>query len=43
MPGGKTPGPSIKKPKVYEALREEGYSKERAAKTSNSQARKGKK
>jgi hypothetical protein len=41
MPGGKKPGPSIKKPKVYEALREEGHSKESAARISNSQAKKG--
>jgi hypothetical protein len=41
MPGGKTPGPSIKKPKVYEALKRHGYSKTKAAKISNAQARKG--
>ena len=35
MPGGKDPGPSIKRKKAYEALKEEGYSKERAAKISN--------
>lgn len=40
MPGGKTPGPSIKKPRVYEALKEEGYSKEKAARISNAQAKK---
>lgn len=39
MPG-KSPGPSIKKPKVYEALKEKGYSKEKAAKISNAQAKK---
>ncbi len=38
MPGGKSPGPSIKDPKVYEALRRQGMSKERAAKISNAQA-----
>ena len=43
MPGGKKPGPSIKAPKVYEALRGQGMSKERAAKISNAGARKGKK
>lgn len=43
MPGGKSPGPSIKKPKVYEALKDKGMSKERAAKISNSQAKKSKK
>jgi hypothetical protein len=42
MPGGKSPGPSIKKPAVYEALREQGKSKEQAAKISNAQAHKGK-
>jgi hypothetical protein len=41
MPGGKTPGPSVKKPKVYEALKNKGYSKTKAAKISNAQARKG--
>jgi hypothetical protein len=41
MPGGKTPGPSVKNPKTYEALRKEGMSKEKAAKISNSQAGKG--
>lgn len=40
MPGSKTPGPSIKKPKVYEALKEKGMSKEKAAKISNAQAKK---
>lgn len=38
MPGKKYA--SIKKPAVYEALREKGYSKEKAAKISN--AKKGK-
>jgi len=42
VPGGKKPGPSIKKPKVYEALKEKGMSKERAAKISNAQAKKSK-
>jgi hypothetical protein len=42
MPGGKTPGPSIKNVKAYEALRKEGMSKERAAKISNAQAAKHK-
>lgn len=36
MPGAKYR--SIKKPKVYEALRDKGMSKERAAKISNAQA-----
>jgi len=40
MPGGRSPGPSIKKPDEYEALKEEGYSKSKAAAISN-QAAKG--
>jgi hypothetical protein len=40
MPKGKSPGPSVKKPKTYEALRDKGMSKERAAKISNAQAKK---
>jgi hypothetical protein len=43
VPKGKKPGPSIKKPAVYEALKEKGMSKTKAAKISNAQARKGKK
>lgn len=35
MPQGKDPGPSILRPKVYEALKEKGMSKEKAAKISN--------
>ena len=35
MPGGKDPGPSIKRPAQYEALKEQGYSKEKAAAISN--------
>jgi hypothetical protein len=42
MPGGKKPGPSVKKPKTYEALKDKGMSKERAAKISNAQANKQK-
>ena len=38
MPEGKSPGPSIKKPDEYEALKDEGYSKEKAAKISNASA-----
>jgi hypothetical protein len=34
----KAPGPSVKKPDTYEALRDKGMSKERAAKISNAQA-----
>ena len=40
MPNGKSPGPSVKKPKTYEKLRDKGMSKERAAKISNAQANK---
>lgn len=40
MPGGKKPGPSVKNPKMYEALKKKGMSKERAAKISNAQKRK---
>lgn len=43
MPGKKKPGPSIKSPKTYEALKEKGMSKEKAAKISNAQAKKQKK
>jgi hypothetical protein len=42
MPKGKSHGPSVKKPDTYEALRDEGMSKERAAKISNAQAGKQK-
>ena len=40
MPGQKTPGPSVKKLKTYEALKDKGMSKDRAAKISNAQANK---
>jgi hypothetical protein len=42
VPKGKSPGPSVKNPKTYEALRDKGMSKERAAKISNAQAGKKK-
>lgn len=38
MPGGKSLGPSIKKPDTYEALRKKGMSKSKAAAISNAQA-----
>jgi hypothetical protein len=41
MPGGKKPGPSIKNPDTYEALKREGMSKGQAAAISNSALRKG--
>lgn len=34
---------SLKRPKVYDALRRKGYSKTKSAKISNAQAKKGKK
>jgi hypothetical protein len=39
MPGRKYA--SIKRPKVYEALRSKGYSKEKAARIANSRSRGG--
>ena len=39
---GKKPGPSVKKPKTYEALKKKGMSKSRAARISNAQANKQK-
>lgn len=38
MPGGKDPGPSIKKPKMYEDLKDQGMSKGKAARISNAAA-----
>ncbi len=40
MPGRKSPGPSVKKKDVYEALRDKGIGKSRAAAISNAQAKK---
>jgi hypothetical protein len=40
MPGGKH-GPSVKDPDQYEALREEGMSKEKAARISNASSNEG--
>ncbi|KQR16097.1 Rho termination factor N-terminal domain-containing protein [Cellulomonas sp. Leaf334] len=37
MPG-RTPGPSVKDTKVYEALRDEGNSKEKSARIANASA-----
>ena len=42
MPGKKSSS-SIKKPKTYEALKDKGMSKQRAARISNAQASKEKK
>ena len=41
MPGRKSPGPSVKDPDQYEALRDEGMSKEKAARISNASAKQG--
>lgn len=40
MPGKKTPGPSIKNAKQYEALKNKGMPKTKAAKISNASAKK---
>lgn len=37
MPRGKNPGPSILKPDTYEALKDKGMSKSKAAAISNAQ------
>ena len=37
----KDPGPSVKDPEVYEALREDGASKEKAARIANAAAARG--
>jgi hypothetical protein len=41
MPRTKSPGPSVKDPEVYEAIRDEGASKEKAARIANAGAQKG--
>lgn len=41
MPAGRSPGSSVKKPKMYEDLRDEGASKEKAARISNAAANRG--
>ncbi len=38
MPQEKEPGPSIKDPELYEALREDGASKEKSARIANAAA-----
>jgi hypothetical protein len=38
MPTKKGPGPSVKDPKLYEALRDEGNSKEKSARIANAAA-----
>lgn len=42
MPGKKT-SPSVKDPKLYEKLRDEGSSKEKAARIANASAKEGRK
>ena len=39
MPGGKSPGPSIKRPAMYEKLKAHGMSKSQAAAISNAAAK----
>jgi hypothetical protein len=41
MPQGKSHGPSIKDDRLYERLRDEGESKEKAARIANEAAREG--
>ena len=41
MPAKKKPGPSVKDPKTYEALRDDGASKEKAARIANAGAQQG--
>ena len=41
MPGKKKPGPSVKDSKVYEEIREQGGSKEKAARIANAAAARG--
>ena len=41
MPGKKKPGPSVKDAKVYEEIREQGGSKEKAARIANASAARG--
>jgi hypothetical protein len=35
MPRGRSPGPSVKRPRQYEAMRDSGMSKSKAARISN--------
>ncbi|WP_420450244.1 DUF7218 family protein [Ilumatobacter sp.] len=41
MPKDRDPGPSVKDPEQYEALRDDGMSKEKAARISNASANQG--
>lgn len=38
MPGNKEPGPSVKDDKLYEDLRDKGYSKEKSARIANAKS-----
>ena len=38
MPGGTSPGPSVKDKKTYEAVRDQGASKQKAARIANTAA-----
>jgi hypothetical protein len=38
MPGGKSPGPSVKDKELYERLRDEGNSKQKSARIANAAA-----
>ena len=38
MPARKSPGPSVKDPEMYESLRDDGASKEKAARIANAAA-----
>lgn len=41
MPARKSPGPSVKDKKLYEELRDDGASKEKAARIANAAAKEG--
>jgi hypothetical protein len=41
MPGKKKPGPSVKEPNVYEEVRGQGGSKQKAARVANAAAARG--
>jgi hypothetical protein len=41
MPGKKKPGPSVKEPKIYEEVRGQGGSKQKAARIANAAAARG--
>lgn len=43
MPGGRSPGPSVKDKQLYEKLRDSGDSKQKAARIANAAANSGRK